>query len=38
MSKECEFKKKCHEQHQREAKYNAKKRREKNEFIRKVQS
>ena len=33
-----EFRAKCHNQRQREAKYNAKVRREKNELIRKVQS
>ena len=38
MSLNCDFKKKVHKQRQSEAKYNAAKRREKNEFIKKVQS
>ena len=38
MSIDCDFKKRVHKQKQREAKYNAKIRREKNEFIKKVQS
>ena len=38
MSLNCDFKKKVHKQRQREAKYNAKVRREKSEFIKKVQS
>jgi len=38
MSLNCDFKKKVHKQRQSEAKYNAEKRREKNELIKKVQS